>query len=117
MIYNGYETPLNGYISRANDKTVFLNNIKGERNYLQTTWKKGNWGRVIFNKMLTLTINLGGEGSTLLFSPFPFAYGTICLGLNTITSPICAFFNKGKHVSIPAGSNFKIRLLEDTFIN
>lgn len=117
MIYKGQTVPINAYITRANDKIIFLNNIKGNRTYLKTTYKKGNWGRTMFNKMMTLTINLGGEGSTLILSPFPFAYGTICLGINTLTSPICAFFSKGGHVSIPTGSQFKIKLLEDTFIN
>ena len=67
--------------------------------------------------MMTMTISLGGEGSTVLLSPFPFAYGTICLGLNTLTSPITAFFSKGGHVSIPAGSRFRIKLLDDAFID
>ena len=115
--YKGQAYPLNAYVTRANDKKVFLNDIKGERKYLKTMWKKGNWGRSIFNRMLTLTINLGGDGSTLLLSPFPFAYGTICLGLNTLTSPICAFFNKGGHVNIPAGSKFRIKLLNDAYID
>ena len=63
--------------------------------------------------MLNLTINLGGEGSTLILSPFPVAYGTICLGLNAITSPITAFFSKGGHVSIPANSNFRIKFEDE----
>ena len=117
MAYKGQTIPLNAYVTRADDKIIFLNNIKGERTYLKTMWKKGNWGRSLFNRMLTLTINLGGEGSTLLLSPFPFMYGTLCLGLNTLTSPICAFFNKGGHVNIPAGSNFRIKLLDDTYID
>lgn len=116
MIYKGQTVPINAYITRANDKKIFLNNIKGERNYLKTMWKKGNWGRTLFNRMLTLTVNLGGEGSTFILSPFPLAYGTICLGANAITSPFCAFFSKGGHVSIPAGRAFKIKLLEDLTI-
>ncbi len=116
MQHNGHTIPINGYITRANDKKIFLNNIKGERNYLKTTWKKGNWGRTLFGRMMNLTVNLGGEGSTLILSPFPIAYGTICLGLNTLTSPICAFFSKGGHVSIPAGKSFKIKLMDDAFI-
>lgn len=117
MNYNGQTVPLNAYVTRAEDKMIFLNNIKGKRTFLKTMWAKGNWGRTIFNRMLTLTVNLGGEGSTLLFSPFPFAYGTLCLGLNTLTSPICAFFSKGGHVNIPSGSNFRIKLLDDAYIN
>ena len=80
-------------------------------------WKKGDWGRTLYNKMFNLTVNLGGDGATVAISPFPIVYGTICLGVNAITSPICAFFSKGGHVSIPANSQFKIKLLEDTFIN
>ena len=80
-------------------------------------WKKGNWGRTLFNKMMTLTVSLGASGSTLVLSPFPLAYGTLCLGANTLVSPITAFFSKGGSVSIPANSLFKIKLTEDIFIN
>lgn len=117
MLYKGQTIPINAYVTKADSHKIFLNNIKGDRTYLKTTWKKGNWGRTMFNKMMTLTVNLGGEGSTLLLSPFPFAYGTLCFGLNTLTSPICAFFSKGGHVSIPAGSKFTIRLLDDAYID
>lgn len=106
---------IDGFITRANDKIIFLNKIKGDRTYLKTMWQKGNWGRNIFNKMMTLTINLGGETSTLILSPFPFAYGTICLGLNTLTSPISAFFTKGGNVYIPAGENFRIKLENNVY--
>ena len=116
MVYKGETIPVNAYITRANDKLIFLNNIKGERTFLKTMWTKGNWGRTIFNKMLTLTISLGGDGSTVLLSPFPALYGTLCLGLNTLTSPVCAFFSKGKHLSIPAGKNFRIKLLNDAYV-
>ncbi len=116
MIYKGQTIPVNAYVTRANDKKIFLNNIKGERKYLKTMWQKGNWGRTLFSRMMSLTINLGGEGSTFILSPFPLAYGTICLGANTIASPFCAFFSKGGHVSIPAGRVFKIKLLDDTYI-
>lgn len=116
MIYNGQSIPINAYITRANDKKIFLNNIKGDRTFLKTLWAKGNWGRKLFDKMLTLTCSLGSEGATVVLAPFPLAYGTICLGANAITSPICAFFSKGGQVSIPAGSNFRIKLMDDLFL-
>ena len=117
MTSNGQTVLLNAYITRADNKLIFLNNIKGERTYLKTVWSKGNWGRTLFSRMLTLTVNLGGDGSTFLLSPFPLAYGTICLGANTLISPVTAFFQKGKHVSIPAGNQFRIKLLEDAYVN
>ena len=116
MTYKGQTVPINEYITRADDKMIFLNNIKGERTYLKTMWKKGNWGRTLFGRMLNLTVDLGGDGATLLLSPFPFAYGTICLGLNTLASPITAFFSKGGHVSIPTGSPFRIKFLDTAYI-
>ncbi len=116
MTYKGQIIPINAYITRADDKMIFLNNIKGERTYLKTMWKKGNWGRTLFGRMLNLTVDLGGDGATLLLSPFPFAYGTICLGLNTLASPITAFFSKGGHVSIPSGSSFRIKFLDTAYI-
>jgi len=117
MQYKGSMVLLNAYITRADDKMIFLNNIKGERTYLKTVWKKGNWGRSLFNRMLTLTVSLGGDGSTFLLSPFPFLYGSLCLGANTLISPVTAFFQKGKHVSIPSGSHFRIKLLDDAYID
>lgn len=117
MNYKGQTVPINGYIVRANDKKVFFNNIKGKRTYLKTVWKKGNWGRSLFNNMLNLTVRLGGDTSTLVLAPFPFLYGTVCVGLNTIASPVTAFFQKGKHLSIPAGSKFRIRLIDDIYID
>lgn len=116
MIYKGQTVYINAYVTRANDKKIFLNNIKGERKYLKTMWQKGNWGRTLFNKMCTLTVNLGSEGSTFILSPFPLAYGTICLGANTIISPFSAFFAKGGHVSIPSGRNFRIKLIDEILL-
>ncbi len=117
MVYKNQKVPVIAYVTRANDKKIFFNNIKGQRTYLKTMWKKGDWGRTIFNKMLTVSVGLGATGSTVILTPFPFAYGTLCLGLNTITSPICAFFSKGEHISIPSGSAFRIKLLDDAMIN
>lgn len=117
MTYKNQTVPLNAYITRADDKMIFLNNIKGERTYLKTVWKKGNWGRTMFNRMLTLTVNLGSDGSTFILSPFPFLYGTICVGANTLISPVTAFFQKGNHVSIKSGSHFRIKLLDDVYID
>jgi hypothetical protein len=117
MIYKEQRIPITAYVTRANDKKIFFNNIKGERNYLKTTWQKGNWGRTLFNKMLTVSSDLGSESSTLILTPFPFTYGTLCLGLSAITSPICAFFSKGGHISIPTESNFRIKLLDEIMIN
>ena len=117
MVYKGMTIPLNAYVTRANDKIIFLNNIKGERTYLKTVWKKGSWGRSLFNRMFSLTVNLGGDKSTFLLSPFPLLYGTLCIGSNTLISPITAFFEKGKHIVINSGSHFRIKLLEDAYID
>lgn len=117
MIYKGQRIPVTAYVTRANDKKIFFNNIKGKRTYLKTMWEKGNWGRSIFNKMMTVSVGLGADSSTLILTPFPVAYGTLCFGLNTIISPITAFFSKGEHISIPADSNFRIKLIEDVMID
>ena len=117
MLYKGQTVPINAYVIRANDKKIFFNDIKGNRTYLKTMWKKGNWGRSLFNQMLKLTVNLGSKNSTLILSPFPVAYGAICLGANTLISPITAFFSKGGHVSIPAGSNFVLKLNDAVYVD
>ena len=116
MVYKGQTVPINAYVTRANDKMIFLNNIKGERTYLKTVWKKGNWGRVLFHRMVALSASLCTDGSTVLLSPFPFLYGTLCAGVNTVISPVTAFFQKGKHVVINSGSKFRIKLLDDVYL-
>ena len=113
IVINNSVTPIDGYITRADDKKIFLNNIKGKRTYWKTLWKKTGWGRNLFNRMLTLTINLGGDGSTIILSPFPATYGTIVLGLNTLSSPILALFSKGGRVNLPVGTDFVIKIRED----
>ena len=117
MQYKGQTIPAEAYVTLANSKHIFLNNIKGDRTYWKTVWKKGNWGRTMFDKMLTLTIKFGKDTPTLILSPFPFVYGTLCFGLNSLTSPITAFFSKGGHVNIPVGAKFKLRLLQDVYID
>lgn len=117
MIYKNQTIPITAYVTRANDKKIFFNKIKGDRTYLKTLWKKGDWGRTIFNKMATVSVGLGADSSTLILTPFPIAYGTLCLGANTILSPITAFFSKGGHVSIPEGSKFRIKLIDDVMID
>ncbi len=113
IVIDNSVTQIDGYITRANSKKIFLNNIKGKRTYLKTMWKKTGLGRNLFNRMLTLTVNLAGDGPTLLLSPFPLCYGTVVLGLNTLTSPLFALFSKGGRVNIPTGTDFVIKLRED----
>ena len=113
IVLNNSVTPIDGYITRADDKKIFLNNIKGKRTYWKTLWNKTGFGRRLFDRMLTLTANLGKDGATVILSPFPFCYGTVVLGLNTLTSPLFALFSKGGHVSIPAGTDFVIKLRDD----
>ena len=116
MVYNGQRIPVNAYVTKANGKKIFLNNIKGDRTFWKTLWAKGSWGRKTFSKMLTVSGDLGSDGATLILAPFPVAYGTVCLGLNAAVSPLCTFFSKGGRVSIPAGSNFRIKLMDDLIL-
>lgn len=117
MNYKSQTIPINAYITKADNKFVFLNNIKGERTYLKTMWQKGAWGRSMFHRMCSLSAKLGSDGATLVLAPFSFGYGVLCAGGNAIITPVTAFFSKGKHVSIQSGSNFNIRLLDDAYVN
>ena len=117
MNYKNQTIPINAYITKADNKFVFLNNIKGERTYLKTMWKKGAWGRSMFHRMCSMSAKLGSDGATLVLAPFSFVYGVLCAGGNAVISPVTAFFSKGNHVSIQSGSNFNIRLLDDAYVD
>jgi len=116
MIINSSIQPVNAYVTKANSKKIFLNNIKGKRKYMSSMFKSTRNGRHFFRKMLGVTQNLAFDGSSIVLTPFSFVAGAITLAGNVIAAPALAMFYKGGSINIPEGSNFEIKLSEDVFI-
>lgn len=116
IILNDYQQPVNAYITKAANKKIFFNNIKGKRKYISNTFKSTKFGQKYFSKMWKTTKSLAKDGATVIFTPFPLITGTVVYGVNVITSPLFGIFSKGGSLTIPAGSDFEIKLLEDLVI-
>lgn len=117
MIYNGTSVPINAKITKANNKKIFFNNIKGKRKYMKSVVTSTNKGHKFFNKMMKDTQNYADGSLTVILTPITFVSGCVVYGANIIASPILALFSKGGDISIPSGSTFEIKLLDDCYIN
>lgn len=116
VIINNEIQPINGFISKANSKKIFFNNIKGKRKYISSMLNSTKPGFHFFRKMLKVTANLATDGSSIVVSPFSLLVGCVAVAGNVIVSPVIAVFHKGNSIQIPAGSDFEIKLNEDVFI-
>ena len=116
VILNGEVHPINAYVTKANNKKIFLNNIKGKRRYLSSMVKSTKNGRHFFRKMMRVTVNLSTDGSSIVIAPFSLVAGVLTLGANIVASPALALFHKGGSVSINSGSEFVLKLNQDVFI-
>lgn len=113
---NNQTQPIDAYVTKANSKKIFFNNIKGKRKYLKSMLQASKPGVHFFNKMMRVTVSLAQDGSSIVLTPFSLAIGSITLASNAIAAPAVAVFHKGSPISIPAGSDFEIKLSEDVFV-
>ena len=116
VIINGNSQEINAKITKANYKNIYLNNIKGKRTYWKNVAKTFKPGKNFYDKMWVKTKKLANDNVTLIFSPFTLITGVVVIGVSAIGSPVFAIFSTGGSLSIPAGSPFEIKLLEDTTI-
>lgn len=107
---------ISAYVTKANHKKIFLNNIKGKHTYMKGIANSVKPGSRFFNKMMTLTVSLAKDGVSIILTPFSLASGVLVFGFNAVMSPVFAIFSKGGSISIPAGSDFEIKLLDDCII-
>ena len=116
IILNNEIQPINAFVTKANRKNIFLNNIKGKRKYISSMVKSTKNGRHFFGKMMRVSGNLATDGSSIVVAPFSFLLGVITVSGNILISPALAVFYKGGSISIPAGTVFEIKLAQDSFI-
>lgn len=118
MIYKGKAYEIDAKVSVANGKRIFLNNIKGKRQYFQSIPKAMKPGNRYFKKMWRVTCNLAknDSGVEIILTPFSLLTGTVVWAVNFVTSPVLAIFYKGKSITIPKDSPFTIQLREDAIL-
>jgi len=106
----------NAKVIRANNKKVFFNNIKGQRGYIKGISNNVNKGQQFYKKSRRASTKLSTNPIGTIISPIPTIVGTVGYGVNFIASPITALWSKGSHISLPAGTNYTIKLREDLYL-
>ncbi len=116
MTFNGKTYPVNAKITKANAKNIYLNNIKGQRQYWANAGKQVDKGEAFYQRARKTSTKLANNPIGIIISPIPTIVGIAGYTVNTAISPITSIFAKGGNVSIPTGSIFEIRLNESAYI-
>lgn len=116
MTFNGKTYQVNAKITKANAKNIYLNNIKGQRQYWANAGKQVDKGEAFYQRARKTSTKLANNPIGIIISPIPTIVGVAGYTVNTAISPITSIFAKGGNVSIPTGSSFEIRLNESAYI-
>lgn len=116
MNYKGKNIYINAKVTKVNHKNVYINNIKGKRSYLKNISKQVNKGDRFYKKTRRASAKLSNNPVGTIISPIPTIVGMGAYAVNFVGSPIFALFGKGGKISIPAGSEFEIKLVEDAYL-
>lgn len=115
MVLNGETQPIIGYVTRADRKRIYFNNIKGKRKYLSSTFKSIKPGFHFFRKMIRVSGYLASDGSSIVVAPFSLLAGVVAVAGNIVVSPVLGLCHKGAPISINSGSEFFVRLKQDVY--
>lgn len=113
---NGKTYYSQGKVTKANHKKVFVNNIKGKRQYWKGVANQIDKGQRFYKKTRRVSNNLTDNPITLIVSPIPTLVGLGTYAVNLVGSPLFSIGYKGGRLSIPAGSEFEIKLLDDIYL-
>lgn len=116
MLYKGSTYGMNAKITKVNGRKVFVNNIKGQRKYMKNVVKQVDKGENFYKKTRQVSGNLSDNPVGIIVAPVPTIVGMGAYAVNFVGSPIVSLFNKGGRISVPAGSEFEIKLVEDAYL-
>lgn len=116
IVVNNSTKSVHAKITKANMKKVFLNNIKGKRGYIKGVSRQVDKGENFYKKTRRTSTKLADNPVGLIISPIPTVFGVVVYAVNLVGSPVFAIWAKGSRISIPAGSEFEIKLLEDVYL-
>lgn len=117
IYYNGVMSKIDTKVSLANSKRIFWSNIKGKRSYWRNFAKATTPGRKVFSATQTAASVMAAIPVVNLLSFVPLVGGAVIYTVNVVTAPVIAIFTKGGSLSLPAGTQFEIKLRNDSIIN
>lgn len=116
VIIDGATHYADGKITKANGKHIYLNNIKGERQYAKAVKTQIGKSHKFFQKAMKKTSVFASDGATVILSPFTFLGGTLVWAGGVATSPIIGLKSKGKRISLPPNTLYEIKFTKDVYI-
>lgn len=116
LSFGGKTYAVSGRITKANYKKVFLNNIKGKHQYWAGVGKQISKGENFYGKTKKVAGKMSNIPIIEFLSPVPKLIGALGYGVNAVVSPLTGLTNRGGSLSIPAGSQFEIKLTEDLYV-
>mgnify|MGYP004663894069 FL=1 len=116
MVVNGNSRSVHAKITKANLKNIYFNNIKGKRGYWKGVAKQVDKGEAFYKKTRRTSAKLSDNPVGIIISPLPTITGMVVYAVNFAGSPLFALWAKGARISIPAGAEFEIKLLEDVYL-
>lgn len=116
MILNGSTYSIDAKITKAGGKKIFFNNIKGKRSYWKGVAHQIDKGENFYKKTRRTSRKLADNPVGILISPIPTITGIAVYAVNLAGSPLFSVYYKGGRVSLPAGTLYEIKLLEDLYI-
>ena len=108
---------MNGKITKAASKHNYLNNIKGQHQYWKNVGKQINKGEAFYRKTRKTSTKLANNPLGVIISPIPTIVGFVGYTGATVLSPLTALTSTGGSLTIPAGSSFEVKLIENAYIN
>lgn len=116
MVYNGATYSMNAKITKADGKKIFLNNIKGKRQYWKGVARQIDKGENFYKKTRRTSTKLANNPIGVIISPIPTITGIVVYAVNLAGSPLFSIYYKGGHVSLPAGTLYQIKLMDDLYM-
>lgn len=116
IYFNGVKSQIDAKVSKANSKKIFFNNIKGKRMYWKNTSKATTPGRKAFSATQSAASAMSAVPILNIISFVPLVGGAVVYTVNLVCAPIVAVFTKGGSISLPPGTSFEIKVMDDTQI-
>lgn len=116
MVYKGATYSMNAKITKADGKKIFLNNIKGKRQYWKGVARQIDKGENFYKKTRRTSTKLANNPIGVIISPIPTITGIVVYAVNLAGSPLFSIYYKGGHVSLPAGTLYQIKLMDDLYM-
>lgn len=117
VTFNGKTYSAHGKVTKANHKKIFVNNIKGKRQYWKGVANQIDKGENFYKKTRKTSSKLANNPVGVIISPIPTIIGIAAYGVNLVLSPVISIGYKGGRISIPAGSEFEFKVQENIYLS